>query len=167
MAACEAALESAWGNSELAVQDNNLFGMKQHQHPIYGTAALPTREYLSGEWKVVNALWIHYPGWATCFADRMITLTRLAPQLPHYAAALKATNAEAYIVEVSKSWATDPARASKVSAIYSNYIKDGERHSEAVNQITAAPGQLPAQVQPEGPSRGDEASPTPNQTGEK
>jgi uncharacterized FlgJ-related protein len=29
MAACEAALESSWGNSQLAREGNNLFGMNQ------------------------------------------------------------------------------------------------------------------------------------------
>ena len=37
MAACEAALESGFGKSGLAREDNNLFGMKQHPHPVYGT----------------------------------------------------------------------------------------------------------------------------------
>jgi flagellum-specific peptidoglycan hydrolase FlgJ len=36
MAACEAALESSWGNSQLARDDFNLFGMKQHAHPVLG-----------------------------------------------------------------------------------------------------------------------------------
>ena len=35
MAAAEAALESGYGLSGLAIEDNNLFGMKQHIHPEY------------------------------------------------------------------------------------------------------------------------------------
>ncbi len=54
-AACEAALESAWGQSSLAVKGNNLFGTKQHVHPIYGTLNIPTREFLHSTWVVVNA----------------------------------------------------------------------------------------------------------------
>lgn len=118
MAACEAALESAWGKSALAVQDHNLFGMKAHRSAAYGTHILPTREFENGEWITVIAKWTTYASEADCFADRMATLVRLAPSLPHYAAALDATNAETYIREVSASWATDPERAEKCLAIY-------------------------------------------------
>lgn len=118
MAACEAALESGYGHSQLATQDRNLFGMKQHLHPIYGTHSLPTREFLSGEWVTVNSNWITYPDWAACFADRMATLQRLASVYPHYKAALAAASATTYIMEVSRTWSTDPERGEKVLAIY-------------------------------------------------
>jgi flagellum-specific peptidoglycan hydrolase FlgJ len=109
MAACEAALESRYGTSELAAKDNNLFGMKQHQHPVYGTQVLPTREWLDGKWAAVNSSWIVYPDWKTCFADRMATLKRLAPAYPHYKNALAAASATTYVMEVSRTWSTDPA----------------------------------------------------------
>src|SRR5271170_5505986 len=118
MAACEAALESAYGRSLLAIQDSNLFGMKQHKHPIYGTHALPTREFEKGQWIEVEALWVHYPDHAACFADRMSTLQRLASYFPHYAAALAAGSGVTYVMEVSQTWSTDPLRAQKVLAIY-------------------------------------------------
>ena len=118
LAACEAALESSYGQSQLAARDNNLFGMKQHLHPIYGTHVLPTREFLRGGWVTINASWIVYPDWETCFQDRMRTLRRLAPTFPHYAAALAAESGTSYVNEVSRSWSTDPKRAEKVLAIY-------------------------------------------------
>ena len=130
VAACEAALESAYGRSGLAISDNNLFGMKQHRHPIYGTHVLPTKEFVGKDkdtqdgvcdgWIVVQANWVHYPGWSTCFFDRMATLTRLAPAkgFEHYAAALAAKDPETYAREVSAKWSTDPKRADKVLEIY-------------------------------------------------
>lgn len=118
MAACEAALESSWGKSALAVQDKNLFGMKAHRSAAYGTHTLPTREFENGEWITVDAKWTSYPDLASCFADRMATLLRLSSAFPHYAAALQAKTAEEYIQEVSASWATDPKRAEKCLAIY-------------------------------------------------
>jgi flagellum-specific peptidoglycan hydrolase FlgJ len=121
-AACEAALESGWDQSELAVKDNNLFGMKQHEHPIYGTVKLPTREFLKGGWVTVEADWVQYPDWAACFRDRMETLKRLAPVYPHYQAALTATTGAQYLAEVSKSWSTDPARAGKALSIYLRHV---------------------------------------------
>lgn len=118
MAAAEAALESGYGKSGLAALDNNLFGMKQHSHPEYGTVNLPTKEFESGQWVTVEAAWVKYPDWASCFLDRMATLTRLAPVYPHYAAALAATDPITYLSEVSATWSTDPERAAKVLAIY-------------------------------------------------
>jgi flagellum-specific peptidoglycan hydrolase FlgJ len=128
MAACEAALESAhvtpqgsiYGASQLAQQANNLFGMKQHSHPVYGTLNLPTKEFLHQQWVTVNADWVKYPDWATCFVDRMATLTRLAPAYPHYAAALAATDPVTYVTEVSRSWSTDPNRGHTVISIYNS-----------------------------------------------
>ncbi len=142
MVASEAALESSWGNSELARDANNLFGMKQHCHPVYGTMALPTREWekgpdghaIDGRWAMVSAEWVKYPDWRACFADRQVTLERLSNAYPHYKAALDAEDPLTYIAEVSKSWSTDPNRANKVLSIYLDFTKqnqDGERHSEA------------------------------------
>lgn len=132
MAACEAALESNWGNSALARDANNLFGMKQHAHPVYGTMNLPTREFVGlandtqdgkqDGWITVTAHWVEYPDWASCFADRLATLQRLSNALPHYKAALEAVDPITYVTEVSKSWSTDPARAEKVISIFNESI---------------------------------------------
>jgi flagellum-specific peptidoglycan hydrolase FlgJ len=122
-AACEAALESNYGKSTLAREDNNLFGMKQHKHPVFGTVSLPTEEFLHGQWVRVSADWVKYPAWSDCFADRMATLRRLAPEkgFEHYAAALAAHDGLTFIREVSKSWSTDPNRAQKVLNIYATW----------------------------------------------
>lgn len=124
MAACEAGLESGFGTSGLAIKDNNLFGMKQHSHPVYGTHNLPTKEFLNGQWVTVMAAWVSYPGWRECFEDRMATLQRLAPQpgFEHYRDALNATDAITYVKCVSAKWSTDPHRADKVIAIYNEYM---------------------------------------------
>lgn len=118
MAACEAALESAFGESELALNGNNLFGTKQHVHPEYGTLVLPTKEWLDGKWAPTTADWVKYPDVASCFVDRMTTLQRLAPVYPHYAAALQANDPQTYVTAVSQTWSTDPSRAAKVLEIY-------------------------------------------------
>src|SRR5580700_4222620 len=73
MAACEAALESAYGQSVLAKQGNNLFGMKVHEHPTYGVLILPTREFQSGGWTIIQAEFVKYPALEDCFADRLAT----------------------------------------------------------------------------------------------
>jgi flagellum-specific peptidoglycan hydrolase FlgJ len=124
MAACEAALESTYGNSALAREANNLFGMKQHAHETYGTLNLPTREFLNSEWVVVASAWVKYDTVQECFADRMDTLRRLSllAGFEHYAAALDAKDAVNYVTQVSAKWSTDPQRASKVTMIYNQFV---------------------------------------------
>lgn len=122
MAACEAALESGFGTSGLSIRDNNLFGTKQHVHPVYGTENLPTKEFINGQWINTTAAWVKYPDQAACFSDRMDTLRRLASNYPHYKAALAATDPVTYVTEVSKTWSTDPMRAAKIIDIYNRYI---------------------------------------------
>lgn len=136
-AACEAALESGhidrlthaniYGGSDLARLHNNLFGMKQHQHPVFGTCCLPTREFLHSQWVTVASTdWVEYPDWASCFQDRMATLRRLGlrPGFQHYANALAATGGTQYVLEVSSQWSTDPQRGRKVLNIYDEMTGD-------------------------------------------
>jgi flagellum-specific peptidoglycan hydrolase FlgJ len=108
--ACEVMVETTWLTSELGVKDNNLFGMKQHAHPIYGTVNLPTKEFLHGGWTTVTGSFVVYPTMADCFADRMATLEQLAPIYQHYAAALKASTPEEFLTQVSLTWSTGPTR---------------------------------------------------------
>ena len=119
-AACEAALESGWGHSKLAMEANNLFGQKQSHPPLAGTetVTMPTREYLHDHWMTVLANWTKFPNWSACFAARMELLRRLSGAYPHYQAAFEAATGEQYMTQVSQSWSTDPQRAGKVLAIY-------------------------------------------------
>lgn len=124
MAAAEAALESNYGQSALARDAFNLFGMKLHKHPDhpeFGELALPTREFEGGQWIATTAEWMKYQSCSECFEDRLATLQRLAPKLPHYAAALAASDPYDYVTQVSQTWSTDPHRAAKVIAIYQEY----------------------------------------------
>ncbi len=114
MAACEAALESGWGMSQLARKANNFFGQKQSTVPVYTTLAMTTRECVAGRWQDCNALWVVFPSAQACFAARMDLLRRL----PRYAPALAAKTPEAYIRAISPQWATDPGRAGKCLSIY-------------------------------------------------
>ena len=119
-AACEAALESGWGRSLLAVEANNLFGQKQSHPPLSGTEtiSMPTREFLHDHWTTVSANWAKFANWSDCFRARMALLEELSRAYPHYAAALKATTGQQYVTAVSLSWSTDPERAGKVLAVY-------------------------------------------------
>jgi flagellum-specific peptidoglycan hydrolase FlgJ len=126
-AACEAALESTWGQSRLAREANNLFGQKQsadaHSGIVTpgadaGVLALPTQEFLHGRWVTVVAHWARFTDAAACFRARMALLRRLEHSYPAYTRALAAATGEAFIEEVSRVWSTDPQRAQKVLAIH-------------------------------------------------
>jgi flagellum-specific peptidoglycan hydrolase FlgJ len=140
-AACEAALESGWGNSRLAREANNLFGQKQAHPPLPATEtlALPTREFLHGVWVAVEASWVRFPDWAACFRERMSLLKSLSSAWPSYRAALAAATGEQFIAEVSRTWSTDPQRAGKVLDLY-----DHHRNAFAA----AAPQQTPSPAEP-------------------
>lgn len=122
-AACEAALESGWGVSQLAVKANNLFGQKQTIPAMEGsgTLSLPTREFLKGKWVEINAEWVRFADWSACFKARMALLEREQSEYPAFAAALRATTGEEFIRQVSSKWSTDPLRAEKVLCIYRNH----------------------------------------------
>jgi len=128
-AACEAALESGFGVSKLYILGNNPFGMKQHQHPVYGTLSLPTREWSPklDKFVEIEADWVKYPDLQSAFVDRMNTLRRLASEYIHYKNALMASSGPAFITEVSLTWSTDVpsdksiGRAQKVLNIHKEW----------------------------------------------
>jgi flagellum-specific peptidoglycan hydrolase FlgJ len=123
MAACEGALESAYGKSYLAVHGLNLFGMKQHKVAVGETLTLPTREVVDGKWTMVDAHFVKYPDLAACFADRLATLKRLAndSDFLRYKIALAAKTAEEFLKNLSLKWSSDPNRGVKVMEIYGQY----------------------------------------------
>jgi flagellum-specific peptidoglycan hydrolase FlgJ len=138
-AVCEAALESAWGESQLCKEANNLFGEKQGEITAhFETVSIRTHEVFSAEyinklehyvWKygppkprpdgkfdcTVDAVWPKFPDWEWSFRIRMTVLDRMPST---YGVALGARTGEDFIREVSKHWATDPERADKVLATY-------------------------------------------------
>ncbi len=123
-AACEAALESSWGQSRLAREANNLFGQKQSATPLPGTltVALPTQEFLRGAWVTVPSHWACFRTVEACFRARMALLERLRSGCSAYDRALRATTGEQFVEEVSRAWSTDPARAAKVLGIHRQHI---------------------------------------------
>lgn len=131
--ACEVMVETTWLTSELGVADDNLFGMRQHQHPVFGTVNLPTNEFLGGHWVRVNADFVKYPSMEACFQDRMATLKNLAPHYPHYAAALAANTPEEFLTQVSLTWSTGPTRGAQCIAIlhaHSDVFQPGEANAQ-------------------------------------
>lgn len=141
---CEAAEESAWGESELARLANNLFGQKQgHTTSGQPSIVLPTHEFVGGRLTPALGRFVKFSSWQASFAGRMDLLEALAEErLPSgalrfqgYAAALDAFTGEDFIRNVSTDWSTDPNRAQTVLDIY-------DAHRSLIEQLCAAGGNV-------------------------
>ena len=65
----QAALESAWGESKLTLQANNLFGIKADKSWTGKTVMMPTREFVNKQWITINSLWRSYNNWTESILD--------------------------------------------------------------------------------------------------
>ncbi|MGH9509197.1 MAG: glycoside hydrolase family 73 protein [Terriglobales bacterium] len=109
----QAALESAWGRSQLSRQAHNYFGIKAHGG--LPSIELPTHEFEGGKLVQVAARFARYASMEACFADRDRLITRLSV----YAEALAcAGDPEAFIRALARHWATDPKYAEKLLSLY-------------------------------------------------
>lgn len=110
----QAALESAWGESGLARNGNNLFGIKADSRWRGETLTLPTKEFIKGQWVVVHAKWRKYESWQASIDDHAAFLRRN----PRYKACFACTTAQAFAEALSQAgYATDPAYADKVVSL--------------------------------------------------
>lgn len=109
----QAALESAWGSSQLSRQANNYFGIKAHGG--LPSIEFPTHEFEDGGLVRVAARFARYDSMEACFADRDRLITRLSVYADARAAA---GDSEAFIRALARHWATDPKYAEKLLAVY-------------------------------------------------
>ena len=113
IAVAQAALESAWGKSELSQKANNYFGIKAHGDA--GSITLATTEVVKGKTVKTQARFAAFPDMRSCFADRDRILRSLAC---YQDARANATNPEEFTRCLARHWATDPKYADKVLKIY-------------------------------------------------
>lgn len=109
----QAILESNWGESQLAREGNNFFGIKAHgKHPAI---ELPTLEHVAGRNRRTRARFARYASMEECFACR----DRLIAYGARYAEArgLK-DDPEQFARALAEHWATDPRYAEKLIAVY-------------------------------------------------
>ena len=69
IAAPQAALESRYGKSKLAVQAGNLFGIKAGKSWTGPRLSMPTTEMQDGQLITIEAFWRSYATWTDCFTD--------------------------------------------------------------------------------------------------
>ena len=112
----QAALESAWGQSRLSQEANNYFGIKAYGK--YDRVSMPTHEVENGIAKAVTAEFAKFQSMAECFAarDELISTSNFFAEARSCAA-----NAEAFARAIAVHWATDPAYAEKLLAIYQRF----------------------------------------------
>lgn len=79
LTAAQAIFESGWGKDELAVEANNLFGMKGSYKGE--SIVKPTKEWVNGQYVTVNAAFRKYPSWIASIDDhseKFLTMQRYA-----------------------------------------------------------------------------------------
>lgn len=110
----QAALESAWAKSGLAQQAHNLFGVKADAAWRGDVLILPTKEFIKGQWVVVQARWRKYLDWQACLDDH----ARFLQVNPRYKPAFACKTGIAFAQAVAKAgYATDPAYAQKIGQV--------------------------------------------------
>jgi flagellum-specific peptidoglycan hydrolase FlgJ len=115
----QAALESAWDKSELALQAKNLFGVKADPGWHGPTVSIQTEEFFNGHYEMVPAVWREYPTWQACLDDHAAFFT----VNPRYAEALKVRGDPMAFAAAIKAanYCTDPDYVSKIQAVIDDH----------------------------------------------
>lgn len=116
----QAALESNWGRSGLAIKACNLFGIKAGKSWTGPVIELPTREWSQDRgWYKTTARWRMYPSWNECILD----YSKVLQGLSWYRDAIAAhADPEAFLQGLlprpgEPGWATDPDYGDKIRAV--------------------------------------------------
>ena len=116
----QAILESANGNSTLAQQANNLFGMKG-KGPA-GSIRLPTREYKNGEWITTYADFRKYHNWAESVTDHSnLFLNGVSWNRDLYRGVIGKDGISASYEVAKAGYATDPDYAQKLIKLITDH----------------------------------------------
>lgn len=117
----QAALESNWGNSQLAKESNNYFGVKNKEGRSYHT-----KEFQESDWKEVKANFKEYPSLYESildYADLLKYGTSWDDNLYDEVIAAENYQKAAYAL-TEAGYATDPAYAEKLIQIIEQYNLD-------------------------------------------
>ena len=128
----QATLESGWGQSTLATQGNNYFGIKGNYNGQ--SITLPTLEWVNGKYITVNAAFKKYPSPEESMNDNGNLLRNGLSWNPAYYSGVWRENAATYrdaAYALQGKYATDPTYATKLI----NVIEENGYH-ELVDQDT-------------------------------
>jgi len=128
--------ESAWGQSQLATQDNNLFGIKG-TGPA-GSVVVPTQEYENGQPVTVNAPFRVYGNVAQSISDHSLLL---ATGSAYQQAMADRRSPDAFANDLTGVYATDPSYGASLIAIMRQYnLYRFDAGTPAVQGTSAASG---------------------------
>ena len=108
--------ESGWGQSQLATEDNNLFGIKG-TGPA-GSVVVPTQEYENGQPVTVNAPFRVYSNVAQSISDHSLLL---ATGSAYQQAMSDRRSPDAFANDLTGVYATDPGYGANLVAIMRQY----------------------------------------------
>jgi flagellum-specific peptidoglycan hydrolase FlgJ len=108
--------ESSWGNSSLAADHHNLFGIKG-TGPA-GSVSLPTSEYLNGQWVTINAAFRVYHNAAESISDHA---ELLATSGYYQRAMADRAVPDAFANDLTGVYATDPNYGANLIALMRLY----------------------------------------------
>lgn len=116
----QAALESDWGQSQLASKYNNLFGIKDDSA---SAKTMTTKEYVNGRWIVVEAPFATYKNWdASVQAHTQFLAQGKSWDPKRYQSVFEAQNyRQAARALQKKGYATDPNYAAKLINFIQTY----------------------------------------------
>lgn len=116
----QAILESNNGNSTLAKQANNLFGMKGRG--TAGSIRLPTREFRNGEWITIHADFRKYHNWVESVNDHsMLFLNGVSWNRDLYRGVIGKDGITASYEVARAGYATDPDYAQKLVKLITDH----------------------------------------------
>ena len=131
--------ESAWGDSSLAADDHNLFGIKG-TGPA-GSVSLPTSEYLNGQWVTINAAFRVYHNVAESIADHA---ELLATSGYYQRAMADRAFPDAFANDLTGVYATDPNYGANLIALMRLYnLYRFDTTSATATQATPTPTPTP------------------------
>ncbi|WP_155591138.1 glycoside hydrolase family 73 protein [Lysinibacillus cavernae] len=117
----QAILESNFGKSELAINGNNLFGIKGRYQG--DSIKMPTLEYKNNKSYTIEAEFRAYPDWKSALMDHhQLLLEGTSWNAQQYKEVLTATNYQEAAYALKKNnYSTDPLYPEKLIAIIEQY----------------------------------------------
>lgn len=145
----QAALESAWGGSQLAVRANNLFGVKGRGSA--GSVTMPTTEFVNGRPVTVNAAFRAYRNWGESVDDHAALLTGGVSWNPGlYRGAVGVDGRTAARAVAAAGYATDPGYAAKLIGLMDAYnLHQYDSQGEGEDEMAAEDRQRLAALEAE------------------
>lgn len=117
----QAALESSWGKSKLAVESNNYFGIKDYRKSSHSAKSYPTLEYKDNQWRLEYDNFKVYSDKSDCFESRSLWFVHHDKY--HYLFETRETEPVDLWINalIENGYATDPNYANIMYSIIDKY----------------------------------------------